>query len=322
MASVISSPKRGSSPTADIKTTDSAWQTTRSTLRDRNAFMFNNRIMSDVTFVVNGNSWIPAHKYILAISSPVFFALFSGERQEKEAEIIKVPDCKEITFLQFLHYFYTDEVEITHETVHEILYLSKKYFVPSLTEKCVEFMQREIKPENVFHILQIARRLDVANLERRCWRLIDRKTKACLCSKSFLDADRDILVSLLKRDGLLMTEIDLFQHFILWAEVQCERENVEPNGREMRRHLGNAILFFRYPLMKQVDFAKTVSKSGILSEMELLSAFLSFHDESGPVQFSKRRRAGSVSIYDQIYAIRTETCKCKCACLKCRHSFV
>lgn len=110
---------------------------------------------------------------------------------------------EENPFLEFLRYFCSYEVDLTHETVHDILHLSKKYFVPLLTGKCVEFMQKEVKPENVFHILQVARQIEIDNLERRCWRLVDRRTEACLCSKAFLDAEKETLVSLLKRDGLL-----------------------------------------------------------------------------------------------------------------------
>ena len=320
MASAVSSPKRASSPTS---TADNKWQTRGSSIRERNAFMFNNQMLSDVTFALKGEQWIPAHKYVLAISSPVFFALFNGDTEGKD-NIIRLPDCEEKPFLEFLRYIYSDEIEITKETVHDILYLSKKYFVPSLTEKCAEYLERELNTNSVFHILQVAHQIDVGNLERRCWRLVDRKTRVCLQSEAFLNINRDILVSLLKRDGLIMTESDLFQHAKRWAEAQCKKENVEatPTGREMRRHLGNAILYFRFPLMKQIDFARTVAKSGILSESELLSAFLAFNNETGPIQFSKRRRAGSISVYDQIYAIRNGTCTCKCQCPKCKHTNV
>ena len=41
-----------------------------------------------------------------------------------------------------------------------------------------------------------------------------------------------------------MTEINLFQHCKRWAEAQCERENLEANGKEMRHPLGNALLYF------------------------------------------------------------------------------
>ena len=62
------------------------WQTKRSTIVERTAFIFNNELLSDVKFVVpasmsesESKKVIPAHKFVLAISSPVFFAMFYGQ---------------------------------------------------------------------------------------------------------------------------------------------------------------------------------------------------------------------------------------------------
>ena len=55
------------------------WQTTKPTIRERSKHMFNNDLFSGVKFVVGGESEtkqvIPAHKFVLSISSPVFPAL-------------------------------------------------------------------------------------------------------------------------------------------------------------------------------------------------------------------------------------------------------
>ena len=58
------------------------WQTTRPTIRERSKFMFNNDLFSDVKFVIEkpddkceSKQVIPAHKFVLSISSPVFEAM-------------------------------------------------------------------------------------------------------------------------------------------------------------------------------------------------------------------------------------------------------
>ena len=57
---------------------DDQWQINHSSLRDRNKYMFNRELFSDVRFLVGraDKTSIPAHRYILAISSPVFSSLF------------------------------------------------------------------------------------------------------------------------------------------------------------------------------------------------------------------------------------------------------
>ena len=72
-------------------TSEDYWSTTtRCTIRERCKFMFNNELLSDVTFQVvardaEGGSKsmkkIPAHKFLLAISSPVFYAMFCITRK-------------------------------------------------------------------------------------------------------------------------------------------------------------------------------------------------------------------------------------------------
>ena len=49
------------------------WQAKKSTVLERNSFMFKNSLMSDIKFVFPNDTIIPAHKYVLAISSSVFF---------------------------------------------------------------------------------------------------------------------------------------------------------------------------------------------------------------------------------------------------------
>lgn len=57
---------------------DDQWQTNCNSLRERNKCMFNRELFSDVHFLVGRaeKTSIPAHRYILAICSPVFSSLF------------------------------------------------------------------------------------------------------------------------------------------------------------------------------------------------------------------------------------------------------
>ena len=124
------------------------WQTAKESIRERNKFMFNNSLLSDVKFVPllaqdardgsrRKRTAIPAHKYVLAISSPVFFAMFYGDLAEKE-DVVELPDCDSEGLLELLRYMYLycDEVELTGSNVMQVLYLAKKYMVSSLVVKC------------------------------------------------------------------------------------------------------------------------------------------------------------------------------------------
>ena len=149
------------------------WQTERPAIKERIRFMFNNNLFSDVKFALrrpNGESEnkrrkqvIPAHKFVLSISSPVFEAMLYGELAETK-DTIELPDCEYDSLLELFRYIYSDEAILSGSNVTGVLYLAKKYMVPSLAEKCAEYLQDNLDPSNVFGILPQAQ-----NLKSKTW---------------------------------------------------------------------------------------------------------------------------------------------------------
>ena len=94
------------------------WQTKCSVIAERTKFIFITELLSDVKFVVPASSGesesmkvIPAHKFVLAISSPVFYAMFYGQMAETKNSI-ELPDCDYESLLQMFRYFYSDKVKL------------------------------------------------------------------------------------------------------------------------------------------------------------------------------------------------------------------
>jgi BTB/POZ domain-containing protein 3/6 len=86
-------------------TNEDYWQTGKTGIRERNAAMCNNELMADIHFRLSCNSGesqvFPAHKYVLAVGSSVFFAMFYGSLAESGEEIV-VPDVEPEAFLKML----------------------------------------------------------------------------------------------------------------------------------------------------------------------------------------------------------------------------
>lgn len=80
------------------------WQATKSSVKERFAFLFNNELLSDVRFIVGKGRQaqrIPAHKFVLAAGSAVFDAMFNGGMATTSAEI-ELPDVEPAAFLALL----------------------------------------------------------------------------------------------------------------------------------------------------------------------------------------------------------------------------
>ena len=283
------------------------WQTTRPAVRERSKFIFNNDLFSDVKFVIGKNDSesgensqgkrrkqvIPAHKLVLSIGSPVFEAMFYGKLAET-SDSIELPDCDYDSLLEFFRYMYSDEVNLKGSNVLGVLYLAKKYMVPSLAAKCMKYLERRVDPTNVFSILSSAQKYEEKKLVDRCWEVIDKQTETVVKSDEFATIERSLLETIVVRDGLTIEEIDLFKGVDLWATKECDRQGLTIDGAVKRRILGEKLVkALRFPTMKQEDFASIVLDSKILTPDEIVTVVKCLSSvPTSPVEFPEIRRAG------------------------------
>ena len=285
----------------DLSPKDYWSATTRSTIKERCKFMFNNELLSDVKFrvVVRGGSKsmekIPAHKFLLAISSPVFYAMFYGELAEKN-DFIDVSDCDHKSLLELFRFVYSDEVNLNADNAMQVLYLAKKYMLPSLADKCSEFLRENLNASNVFHVLPNVQKYEEKDLEKHCWQVIDKQTDEAVKSDGFVTIEKSMLEELVERDSLNVREVELFKAVDCWATKECEKQGLAAEGSVKRKILGERIVkAIRFPVMNQQEFADVVLDFDILTKkesfdlMKYFSSVLKF-----PMGFSEATRPGSI----------------------------
>ena len=296
------------------------WQTKRPSISERTKFIFNNELLSDVKFVVptshndlsesrKSQKCIPAHKFILAISSPVFYAMFYGEMVETSGTI-QLPDCDYESLLELFRFLYSDEVNLSGSNVMQVLYLAKKYLVPSLADKCTEYLQEHLGASNVFSVLPQAQKFEDKDLEERCWEVIEAQTENALTSEEFVTLERSLVESVVKRESLSVKEVDLFKAVDRWATKEVERQGLTPDGVVKRRILGEeTVKAIRFPVMSQKEFASVVVDCDILTKKEI--GFMMKHyggvglESSLPFMHSPRQpRTGLLHRVYRFFAVR------------------
>lgn len=254
------------------------WQGTKATMRERIVFLFNNEILSDVSFVVGRGAQrqrVPAHKLVLSSGSAVFDAMFNGTLATASSEI-EVPDVEPTAFLAVLLFLYTDEIQIDPETVMTTLYTAKKYAVSALEKHCVDFLKSNLTSDNAFLLLTQARLFDEPQLAAVCLDTIDRFTTEALNADGFTDIDIDTLKIVLERDTLRVRESKIFQAVLRWAEAECTRNQLPVTPENQRSVLGSAFSLVRFPLMSKEEFTVGPAQSGLLNYAEVLSLFSYF----------------------------------------------
>ena len=287
------------------------WQkTARSTIRERCKSFFNQELLSDVKFVVreaqNGNESkkIPAHKFVLGISSPVFFAMFYGELAETK-DSVEISDCDYESLLELFRFIYSDEANLTPDNVMQLLYLAKKYMLSSMVDKCTTYLQENLDASNVFHVLPDAQKYEEKDLLDHCWKVIEKETDEAVKSDGFATVDRPILEELVERDTLTINEVELFKAVDFWAENECEKQGLTAEGSVKRRILGERIVkSIRFPVMKEKEFVSVVLDCNILTQKECFDMMKYFNSVlNTPVGFPEGKRAGFFKIVSRFRSV-------------------
>ena len=173
---------------------------------------------------------------------------------------------------------YYDEVQLTMRTGPEVLFLARKYLIPSLAETCIEFILENLTIENTLSVLDHCFLLGVTKgLENQCWKVIDKHASEVSNHDSFIEIDHGTLTSFLSRDTLVAKEIQLFQAAVRWAGQECRRLSIPLTAESKRRVLGDAFYAIRFPLMTVQEFTEEVAQSSFLSHEEVANMYIGYN---------------------------------------------
>ncbi|XP_015422319.1 PREDICTED: LOW QUALITY PROTEIN: BTB/POZ domain-containing protein 6 [Myotis davidii] len=251
--------------------------------------------MADVHFVVGppgGAQRVPAHKYVLAVGSSVFYAMFYGDLAEVKPEI-HIPDVEPAAFLIMLKYMYSDEIDLEADTVLATLYAAKKYIVPALAKACVHFLETSLEAKNACVLLSQSRLFEEPELTQRCWEVIDAQAEMALRSEGFCEIDWQTLEVVVTREALNAKEAVVFEAVLSWAEAECKRQGLPATPRNKRHVLGPALYLVRIPTMTLEEFANGAAQSDILTLEETHNIFLWYTAANKPpLDFPLTKRRG------------------------------
>lgn len=112
----------------------------------------------------------------------------------------------------------------------EVLYLAKKYMLPTLAEKCSVYLKENLDASSVFLVLPQAQKYEEKDLLDHCWKLIENETVEAVESDGFVAIERSVLEELVVRDSLNIKEVELFKAVDCWAGMECEKQGLKAEG--------------------------------------------------------------------------------------------
>ncbi|XP_054706897.1 BTB/POZ domain-containing protein 6-B-like [Uloborus diversus] len=234
---------------------------------------------SDITFIVGAPS--AAKKYtgnrvVLAMSSPVFEAMFQGDTSPGKSRVVRVTDIHPSGFENLLRYAYSDGLRLQSiEDAMMTAFAAKKYALPHLLDQCLSYLESNVCPKNVCQIYEFAQSVDAPLLVFLCLNIVDRQTFHVLTSPHFtmvLPSTAELVAS---RPYLnLYSEFTVYTSLVAWAEEECHRRKICADPDNLRHVLEHHLPYVRFLAMSPEEFAKGPAKSGMLSVDECFSIFM------------------------------------------------
>jgi hypothetical protein len=230
------------------------------------ATLYADRLMNDICLVVN-NTEYPAHRLILCASSDVFEVMLMSpqwsESQESRVTLQETPQCA-LIFSEFLRYFYTGHLRISHGVVLPILSLADKYNVKDLILLCLDYMRNHIPiaaiQGTLVSWLQYTLNCGHREITDACHNFVKWNIELVAGTADFANFELDVLVSLLHQSNLVIQdEMTLYKCLETWLNHQSNRLKKELSTSEfdvaLKQIVATVMLLVRFPMMSPRQLA-------------------------------------------------------------------
>ncbi|XP_058795953.1 uncharacterized protein LOC131666901 [Phymastichus coffea] len=255
------------------------WQTTTQKIAQRGQYLLETGQWSDCKFIVGQEPHqqiVEGHKVFLAMSSPVFEAMFYGTMAEK-SDPIPIRDVQPEAFKALMEYIYTDRVDLgSFELACELCYCAKKYMLPFLVEECTKFLWCDLSLKKACRAYEFAKLFEEPVLMEKCLQIICSKTDEILKESSWDEVEQGTVLTILDQQELqISSEIVLFNALERWAKAECNRKSLDPSDpKALRSVIGNALTKIRFLTLTPQEFAEGPGKSPLLTQQEAFAILM------------------------------------------------
>ncbi|EDO46542.1 predicted protein [Nematostella vectensis] len=103
-----------------------------------------------------GSIEIPAHRVVLASSSPYFFAMFTGELSESRQTVVTLKEIDSLALELLIEFVYIAEIEVTEDNVQVLLPAANLLQLNEVRDACCDFLKAQLHPSNCLGIRAFA----------------------------------------------------------------------------------------------------------------------------------------------------------------------
>lgn len=255
------------------------WQSTKQRVSQRGQYLLESGQWSDCKFIVGQEPQqqiLEGHKLFLAMSSPVFEAMFYGSMAEK-SDPIPIRDVQPEAFKTLLEYIYTDHIDLeSFELACELCYCAKKYMLPYLVEECTKYLWSDLSPKKACRAYEFAKLFEEPVLLEKCLQIICTKTDEILKESSWDEVELGTISTVFDQEELRIdSEMELFEALERWAKAECNRKSLlTTDPKSLRSVTGNLVEKIRFLTLTPQQFAEGPGRSPLLTRDEAFAILM------------------------------------------------
>ncbi|XP_064080310.1 BTB/POZ domain-containing protein 3-like [Macrobrachium nipponense] len=257
-----------SSMSVTPKETPAPWQEGLSHPLERLSSMYDNAELSDLTITFpNDERSLKVHRLILAMSSPVFEAMFYGPMAEKGDLTLPEDPPEAFTFL--MGYIYKGNASLPDVEMAVMVYkLASKYQMSSLQSVCSKYLQSHVDLKNLALVYEMSFFYDDSKLKQKCRKVVS-ESHEILSSPDVGQLSVQCMEDLLQQKLPVKSEVAVFRGLLRWGTLQSENSSTSakcPKG--LRQEIEMLLPHIRFLTMTLDDFVEHVMPSGVLTPEE------------------------------------------------------
>eukprot|EP00808_Paulinella_micropora_P022215 g51634.t1 len=245
--------------------------------------------LTDVVFLL-GTARVPAHRLVLAASSPIFELILyplsaqgnpivSAPKLPLEVKVSHTTGQAK-PFETFINCIYDDSYAIPKEQVVEVQTLANKYECHRVKLSCLEALNKDVTEENCFELFLLGP--SVYQNPLLALDVVAKHAGNVMQTSEFKTCAVERLKTFLSCPELDATEIEIFKAVLAWGATQLEKQKAEGDtGATLKSVLRDVLPLIRFPTMELKEIAAVVAPAEVL-DLPVLTQLFTYAALAGP----------------------------------------